>query len=228
LIIVVLPFPNLPLSTNTPSGISTETIKKDRLSLKLLREAIGNIEIRTLSSSKIDEFKTVCLTRGARPQTVNGYLRHIKGALSYAVDEKLIEKRPKIKMVPVDEQDLAERIIAPRTIRAILDAAKVDDRDFGRYLTVLLWTGARRREILHLTWQDVDIAHGSALLTHTKGKRNRRVPLLPAAISALKPMQKDIGSVFPTWHPDTVSKWFMQSPWNVALTPGSMTSGTAP
>jgi integrase len=189
-------------------GISDETIKKDRLSLKLLREAIGNIEIRTLNTSKIDEFKKACLTRGAKPQTVNGYLRHIKGALSYAVDEKLIEKRPKIKMVPVDEQDLAERILSPRTIRAILAVAKNEDRDLGRYFTVLLWTGARRREILNLAWQDVDLARRSALLTRTKGKRDRRVPLLPAAISALKPIKKDIGPVFPPWHPDTASKWF--------------------
>lgn len=189
-------------------GVSKWTVKKDALSLKLLREAIGNIQLRALSASKIKEFCGVCLTRGAKPQTVNGYLRHIKAALTYALDESLIEKKPKIKMVPEKKADLAERIIPPKTIQAIIGAAAVDDQDFGRYLTVLLWTGARRREILSLQWQDVDIDRRSALLTRTKGNRDRRVPLLPAAIQALKPYQKDIGPVFPSWHPDTVSKWF--------------------
>lgn len=189
-------------------GVSKWTLKKDLLSLKLLREAVGNIQIRALTTARIDEFKTVCLTRGAKPQTVNGYLRHIKGALSYAVDERLIERRPKIKMVREDKQDLAERIIPPATLVAILAAAKEADVDLWRYLTFLLWTAARRREALQTVWQKVDLEKREALLIETKGKRDRFVPLLPAVIRALKPIKADVGRVFPDWHPDTVSKWF--------------------
>jgi len=145
-----------------------------------------------------------------KPQTVNGYLRHIKSALTYALDDGLIDKKPKIKMVPEDRQSIAERIISPKDLKTILAAAYADDPDFGRYLTLLLWTGARRREAHELNWQDCDLDNKSAPLTKTKGKRNRRVPLLQPVIDALEPVKKDIGRIFPQWHPDTVSKWLKQ------------------
>jgi integrase len=189
----------------TRPGISKWTIKKDALTLKLFREAIGDCDIRTITSAKIDQFANVCLTRGAKPVTVNGYLRHLKAALSYAADNELIPKRPKVKMVKVNRESVAERILSPETLQNIIKTATPD---FGRYLTVLLWTGGRRREILGLTWQAIDFTRKSVLLTQTKGHKDRRVPLLPEAISALEPIKKDIGRVFPNWHPDTASKWF--------------------
>lgn len=189
-------------------GVSPWTIKKDLLSLKLLREAIGNVNIRTITAAKIDQFKGICLARKATPQTVNGYLRHIKGALSYAVDNGLMDKKPKIKMVPVDRKDMAQRIISADKLRTIIEAAEAQDPMFGRYLTLLLWTGARRREILNLMWQDVDFDRGCVFLAKTKGHKPRRIPLLPSASAALEPIKKDLGRVFPAWHADTVSKWF--------------------
>lgn len=186
-------------------GVSKWTLKKDMLSLKLLREAVGDIQVRALTPAKIDDFKRICLSRGAKPQSVNGYLRHIKSALTYALDNSIIDKKPKIKMVPVDKGMLGERILPPKTLEMIFSGASPD---FGRYLTVLFWTGARRREALDLCWQDVDLDRGSVLFRQTKGRQARRVPLLPEAIMALEPVKKDIGPVFPDWHPDTVSKWF--------------------
>lgn len=163
---------------------------------------------QVLTSDKIDRFKTVCLSRGTSPQTVNGYLRHIKAALSYALDNEYLDKKVKIKMVPANREDIAERIISPADLKRILETASEQNADFGRYLTLLVWTGARRREILTLTWQAINFDRKSVLLTKTKGKRDRRVPLLPGAILALEPIKKAIGRVFPDWHPDTMSKWF--------------------
>jgi len=194
-------------STHRP-GISKWTEKKDALSMKLLREAIGDIQIKTLTTAKIDEFKSKCLARGTTPQSVNGYLRHIKAALSYAVDEGYIPKKPKLKTIPVNKQAMSERIISPDDIEKILQAARVKDENLWHYFTVLLWTGARRREALNLMWQDCNLKNNYALLRKTKGKKNRKVPLLPPVIEVLAPIKKDIGRVFPNWHPDTVSKMF--------------------
>jgi integrase len=62
-----------------------------------------------------------------------------------------------------------------------------------------------------LNWQEVSLDRRSILLTGTKGKRDRRVPLLPGAVTVLEPLQKDIGRVFPEWHLDTVSKRFHET-----------------
>ena len=161
-----------------------------------------------MTQDNISRFKSICLSRGASPQTINGYLRHIKAALAHAAEGGLIDKKPTIKMVPVNRERMSERIVSPGDLKMILGAAEKRSPDFARYLTLLLWTGGRRREILNLTWPAINFDRRSVLLTKTKGRKDRRVPLLAGAISCLEPVKKDIGRVFPDWHPDTVSKWF--------------------
>ena len=192
-------------------GISKWTIKKDNLSLKLLIEAIGDILIADLDLKEIDSFKLACVSRGATPQTVNGYLRHIKAALHFALDRELIVKIPKIKMLPERKMDMVNRVLAPDAFKNILKTATTEDPMFGRYLTVLAWTGCRRREILNLEWSCVDFKN-NVLTVKGKGSgggTERRVPLMPEVKAALEPIQQDEGAVFPPWHPDTVSKWFL-------------------
>jgi len=191
------------LYSESRTGISEWTVKKDELSLKLLQDVVGNIQIRALTNSKIEEFKRVCIARKAKPITINGYLRHIKAALSYALDEGYIEKKPKIKMLPVNKTLL--RVLMPDQINAILGNA---DEDFRRLLKFYLWTGARRREALKLNWQNVSLDKGYCIFRNTKGRQDRKVPLTQEIIEALSPIQKDIGPVFPQNHPDTISHMF--------------------
>ncbi|HPW19163.1 MAG TPA: phage integrase SAM-like domain-containing protein, partial [Candidatus Aminicenantes bacterium] len=66
-------------------GISPHTIRKDKLSLDLLADVVGkSIQIRALTEERIEEFKKACKARKASEITIDGYLRHIKAALSYA------------------------------------------------------------------------------------------------------------------------------------------------
>lgn len=189
-------------------GISKWTVKKDLLSLKLLIEAVGNIWIADLDSNEIDSFKVTCIARGATPQTVNGYLRHIKAALHFAFDRELIAKIPKIKMLPERKMDMVKRVISPTDLKLLLDTATADDSMFGTYLTVLAWTGCRRREILGLEWSNIDFKVGTIDVVG-KGMRERRIPMLASVKAVLEPIKKVGGSIFPPWHPDTVSKWFL-------------------
>jgi integrase len=51
----------------------------------------------------------------------------------------------------------------------------------GVFVRLALATGARRGELLKLTWADVDLKTGSILLRETKNADNRRVPLIGEA-----------------------------------------------
>lgn len=187
-------------------GLSPWTIKKDELALKLLADAIGKTtQLRTITAGKLDDFKRICRARGAQAVTVNGYLRHIKAALTYALDEKYIDKKPRIKMLR--ENNELPRIIEPTMIKKILEKAKEKDPELWRLFSFLLWTGCRRREALGLEWQRVRLE--KAVCT-VKGKRSKEriVPLLPAVVEVLEPVRKDLGRVFIDNHPDTVSHKF--------------------
>ena len=142
-------------------NVSPQTLKKDALSLKLLAEAISpTIVIQSLNKDKIEEFKRICKARKASNITINGYLRHIKSALTYALDEGLIKKKPKFKMYP--EPDNLPRVLMPEAIDAIFTKMKETDVDDWRYFTFQLWTGCRRNEGLKLDWQNCNLDKAKA------------------------------------------------------------------
>ncbi|MEM5405117.1 site-specific integrase [Paraburkholderia unamae] len=61
-----------------------------------------------------------------------------------------------------------------------------------------LETAARRGEILALRWNDVDLAHRTALLQVTKTGEPRRIPLSSACVSSLESLPRSLdGRVFP-------------------------------
>lgn len=189
---------------NGRTGISPWTVKKDALSLKLLGDVIGDsTQMRAVNKERIEEFKRACLARKATPVTINGYLRHIKVALNYAAEEKIIEKVSKIKMLPVNVP--LPRVLSPEEIEKLLKKAREADLDLWRYIMFFLWTGARRREAIRLRWKDCKLDDEFCELKDTKGKKDRRVPLMEAVINALRPIQRDLGPVFKQVHADVLS-----------------------
>lgn len=188
--------------------VSKWTLKKDELSLNLLLDAVGgSLQLRALNKERLSEFKKVCKARGASEITINGYLRHIKSALSYALDEKYIDKKPKVVMYKASDQEDLIRVLKPEEINLILKVAKEEDKEIWIYLLFQLWTGARRREGLGLTWQKIDFKARNCRIKG-KDRRERIVPLLGPIIKVLKPIRKDIGNVFKQYYPDTWSKIF--------------------
>jgi len=192
------------------SNVSKWTTKKDELSLKLLSEAIGDIQIRTITRERMRKFKSVCLARGTASITINGYLRHIKAAFHYAVREGFLEKIPEIEMESVD--DTLPRYLSPEQIKKILKKAKETDPDLWHYIMFNLYTGCRRRESLRLEWQKIDLKNRECRLmgkrSKGKGLKERVVRLLDPIYKVLYPVKKDVGKVFFQYHPDTVSKMF--------------------
>lgn len=190
--------------------VSPSTYRQDKISLQSLIDVLGaDILLRSVNVKKLDEYKAFMLVkqyRGkpVRPESINSYLRHIRAALNTAVEWEWIPKAPKVKGATVHEHE--PRVLGPDEIKSLIKKA---DPEFRRMVIFYLWTGCRRTEALNLQWQNITWGDKpTALLTKTKGRRDRRVPLLPAVAKALKPIKKDIGPVFPQIHPDTVSHRF--------------------
>ena len=188
------------------AGMALKTVRQDRLSLRLLEEVIGgSTQLRMIAIAKLDDFKRTCLARKVKPRSVNSYLRHIKAALSYALEVGYIDKKPKVKMCPVG--DSLPHVLSPEQIQALLSKAKEVDVGIWRYFMFCLWTGARRKEVLELSWQEISIQNRQCQVTG-KGNRERIVPLMPALIEILEPLKKDVGPVFPQEHADTYTHKF--------------------
>ncbi len=75
------------------------------------------------------------------------------------------------------------RFLSPEEQRRLLEAARESRWDRLNLLVLLaLTTGARRGELLNLTWRDMDLHGKVATLQTTKNKQPRLLPLLPLVI----------------------------------------------
>ena len=179
------------------------TILTYRKSLYMFADYVGwKAALDEIGARQIATFAAVRLQKGIKPETVNLDLRHIRAALNKAERWELIEKAPRIDLVKTAKR--LPRHLSAEQIEMILEAET--EPDFRRLWEFLVWTGCRRGEALGLRWEDVELGDRPQALVNGKGDRQRMVPLLPPAVSALGSPGE--GPVFPAWAPLSVSQHF--------------------
>ena len=111
-----------------------------------------------------------------------------RGTKCYLPDRTLTPKyeyRP--RYCPLNEDDV-------RSILTEARRARSNQPFIGQTYAVmfaLLWcTGMRRREIVRLTHEDVDLAQGVLMIRQTKFFKDRLIPLGPSVVRALKNYQR--------------------------------------
>ena len=122
--------------------------------------------------------------------TINKKLRYLRAAFNMAV------KRGYAKANPMDgwrwdrEDEKAIRIVSDVEEIAILNAAEAAyGFRWWAFIHVALNTGARRGELLSLSWDYVNIEDALVTFTATKGKKDRVVPLDSDTVQVLRRLQ---------------------------------------
>jgi integrase len=162
------------------------------------------------------------------PATVNRYLAALSAALTFAVKERqLIDRNPAGDISRKKEPRGRTRFLSDEERTALLDACEASTWPALHALVLLaLTTGARRGELIGLTWVDVDVEAGTALVTDSKNGEQRMLPLVGRALDAMKELKaardalkKDERSEFvfpnPSGHPGLFE--YFDDYWNTAL-----------
>lgn len=186
-------------------NLSEDTHRADKNALKQLADAIGNKPVQSITRQDMKHFKEILIARGLSPYSINTYRRHINAALRWAKENGFTTRIPESKKMKTPDQ--LPRVLSKPELDSIMAACREVDGNLYRMATFALWTGSRRREVLGVTWPDV---RGASVIIRGKGKRERMIPLLPEAQEAMGE-PRDIGPVFPKWHPDTVSHRFAEA-----------------
>ena len=174
------------------------TRRKYIASLEWFKKEIGSIPIRTLERSdlkacrnKLQKKHKVVPIKGQPGKgretkefisnsCINRYLAYFSTFLSYCVDEyEILDANPMIgAKLKLKENDPRQRWLKELTERqTLLDACR--NLDHNLYLVVLfaMVTGARKSEILNLTWKNTDLENKAIYFLHTKNGEDRTIPI---------------------------------------------------
>lgn len=140
-------------------------------------------------------YLTVCregLAKTHAPATVNRYLAVLRHAFTVAVAEwGWLEASPLRQVRQLREPQGRVRFLDDAERQRLLDACTQSPNRFLLPVVVLaLATGARKQELLSLTWREVDLPRTRLLLLVTKTGERRSVPLTGRALAELQTLAK--------------------------------------
>ena len=124
------------------------------------------------------------------PTTVNRYHAALMALFTWSIKRRLAPKgwdNPARKIERAPERNQVVRWLTDAERERLLEACRRSTWP-RLYVLVLMaiTTGARRGELVGLTWGDVDLDRGLAFLADTKNGERRALPLTPAVLAELK------------------------------------------
>jgi len=129
--------------------------------------------------------------RNLRPRTIRGYFHPIIGLGAFLVENKVLTANP-AKALTMPKKDAAQRLlVTDEEVSQLLAACERQsnpkDVAFSRaVISVLVYSGLRREELLCLCVSDVHLSEGSILVRSGKGGKSRTVYIGESCRSALR------------------------------------------
>lgn len=195
--------------------------------LEAWKEHIGDHLLADVTPALISEIREQLLgektVRGTArsPATVNRRLAVLSHAFTVASKEwGWIEDNPLRNVKKKKEPRGRSRFLADLEREKLLAACK-ESKDPFLYPVVLfaLCTGARKGEILNLTWSDIDWDRGLAIFHETKNDESRSVGITGPVLEGLRDLSKvrrlDTNLIFP--RRDGKKSVELRKSWQVAL-----------
>jgi integrase len=205
-----------------------------KLQLNWWKESLGQHTLSAITPALISEYRdkladgVTVRGRIRTPATVNRYLSALSHLFTIAVKEwGWVEENPLRKISKMKEPQGRIRFLSDTERETLLKAAKESPNPYLYLVIVLcLSTGARRMEILGLSWQNVDLNRGVIILHETKNNERRVLPITGHALELMKEhakikhMKTDL--VFPAHN--LKKPMDIRTPWETALKKAGITN----
>lgn len=197
--------------------------KKQESQLKWWKECIGFYLLSDLSPALIAEGRDRLLNEDTKSgkkrshATVNRYLAALSHSFTIAIKEwGWLEDNYVLKITKPKEARGRVRFLSDDERQKLLEASATSSNKYLHLIIVIaLSTGARKNEILTLTWDNVDLDRGVIILHDTKNGERRVLPVVSKAMQLLKEHRKipriDTQLLFPS--KNTTKPVDIRKPW---------------
>lgn len=146
------------------------------------------------------QVKTVLshLSTRLKPSTINRYKASLSSVYSFLLQQYDIEHNPTKGIPNLAENNARARFLNKEEISHLLVACSESSWERLSLLVLMaITTGARRSELLRLTWRDIDFKNKQAVLETTKNGDRRLLVLTSEVIESLMIYREKDGFIFP-------------------------------
>jgi integrase len=170
---------------------SPRTARNHATHLAWWRTALGTLRLGEVTPARLAACRDQ-LADSHAPGTVNQYLASMSHAFSVAVtDWAWLDTSPMRRVRRLREPRARVRFLSDAERHRLLQACRHSHNPALYPLVVLaLATGARKMELLQLTWKDVNMARATITLEHTKNQERRTLPLTEHALAEVEKLAK--------------------------------------
>jgi integrase len=162
---------------------------------------LGHKHMGAISPPDVAVFVEQMRSEGYAPGTCNRALVLLRYGFTLALRWKVpgVESNPVKEVKNLRDDNKIERFLTNAQMSRLLDAVRESESEMLPHIVMfLLYTGARKREVLDATWADVDWARKSWRIPKTKSGKIRHIPLSAGALqllATLRDMSLPLGDV---------------------------------
>ena len=150
---------------------------------------LGDKRMSAISPSDVAVFVEAMKAANYAPGTCNRALVLLRYGFELALRWKVpgIESNPVKEIKNLKDDNKIERFLTQEQTVRLLAAVRQSESEMLQHIVLfLIYTGARKREVLDAKWQDVDWNQKSWRIPKTKSGKIRHVPLSSGAIELLQ------------------------------------------
>jgi len=149
-------------------------------------QQLGHLRLDQVTPARLAACRDL-LAQTRAPATVNRYVAVLSHAFTLAVREwQWLEASPLQRVRRLREPRGRVRYLSDEERPRVLAACQAShNRSLYPVVLLALSTGARKQEILSLTWHDIDLRRAQLTLPHTKNGEPRTLPLVGLALETV-------------------------------------------
>ena len=172
------------------NNFSTESIRAYSADVTQFVEFLNSVRVDWNNPQKITRLDIVGFMNRLAGLRRTGTTRarklaSIRHFLKFLKENEIIAGNPAETVIRARKEEKDPTVLFKNEYKALLFEAQGDSRDYAILLTFLK-SGIRERELAELSLEDVDFVHDELIVREGKGKKERKIPLMPELKRALR------------------------------------------